>query len=308
MDTHDTEDVPCSEPEAASYSRLESVLNAAIRASLEVATDGIIAHNQRQLSGILDQANAVITDRCKEAMASLTDSLMTLMKQMRDQYDSKFSGLLVQLRDQHDSKYSALAADVHSLQTTMASSSSMQIRLSEIESMLTAKSQVQELLSMAAPDRASIPCKFYQSGVCKLGTACRFQHDHIRWTEAEPVLPQAAPQPGEREEKSDEAFHDIPLEEEQYSVLEGLLDQLADDGFPDALNGKLVSISGLRSATELNGQIGRLMSVDRAKKRGGVVFASQCQKSIKFVNLQFPARCHRCGEEVSDLQGCTCRV
>ena len=90
------------------------------------------------------------------------------------------------------------------------------------------------------------------------------------------------------------------------SLFEGMIRQAEEDGFPDAYIDRFVTIAGLASASELNGVIGKVTSVDFGKGRCGIVLQSNGLKSIKFGNLLFPARCLVCSSELGDVQACPC--
>ena len=65
-----------------------------------------------------------------------------------------------------------------------------------------------------------------------------------------------------------------------------MVTQSVEDGFPDAFDGKFVSVSGLTSATELNDTVGCIISYVERSDRFRVQFRDGLIKALLPANLR----------------------
>ena len=237
------------------------------------------------------QLTKTVEEMCDSATRASLETTTEIVRINNEQTHSLFGKLLT--------KYEHLKAGVDSLSALKSVVQSLEKRIEEAEAKSNSVDIVSMLNSAVASPSVHAPasvgrlaaCKFFQRGCCAKGSSCLYSHQLPEWSEKDPVADSIS-------------LNIRPARKE--SILESFVRQSIEDGFPDAFVGKLVSITGLAAAHVLNGEIGKIISIHVDRGRCGVVLPSQCQKSIKFENLVFPARCHLCREEVSEFAGCPC--
>ena len=124
----------------------------------------------------------------------------------------------------------------------------------------------QALPPALAPIRAKMPCKFFQSGACRKGDQCQFSHVPVAWSES-------------------------GAEEMAVSTPTSHVSQFE--------TGASVSIAGLTSAAELNGQVAVVMSYVPASGRYRVHLRDGSFKALRPENIVFPAVCAACDSVVT---------
>ena len=129
------------------------------------------------------------------------------------------------------------------------------------------------------PLQCAVPCKFFQSGECNRGDACRFSHAPIRWS--------------------------APSREANSDIAEDVPDAL-HAGVPQFPVGATVRILGIVSCPELNDRFGVVKEYVPTSGRYRVQVDPDTTKALRDCNLQYPARCSNCGGEVTSSKCFSC--
>ena len=129
------------------------------------------------------------------------------------------------------------------------------------------------------PSQCAVPCKFFQSGECNRGDACRFSHAPTRWS--------------------------APSREATSDIAEDVPDAL-HAGVPQIPVGATVRIMGIVSCPALNDRLGVVKEHVPTSGRYRVQVDPDTTKALRDCNLQYPARCPSCGGEVTSSKCFSC--
>ena len=259
------------------------------------------------LTTMVSEQSLRSTHDCQKLLAESRASLLELFGKGQEATMIAFQDHLKVVRADFEKDIGSLASLLESKTETLRAEVENITRTIDVASLMGGIVSNSSAATPEIPDTGTSaqPCKFFARGVCARGNHCKFSHESPDWESDTSPMPL---------ECRADVFHDCLQAESALksgpasssSFLIPMLEQMKEDGCPDAFVDNLVSIRGLQSAQDLNGRTGRVTEVDHRKRRCGIAFPSAPTKSIKFENLLFPARCCKCNAVVDDLQGCPC--
>ena len=245
-----------------------------------------VAANTRQFKLTIQ----AIQDMIMQGQEKGLNDFRGLVAELTDDIVTKFEAKLARTTAEIDAKLSDMDSKTMLMEAENTKAlDTMKMEVEQTSRNVDATSVLKEITRPSTRNCNDLPrrpsllplCKFHLQGRCSRGDACTFSHAEPAWSADEPV-------------------------EQAPRVFEHMLRQAEEDGFPDAFVGHFVTIVDLVSASELNGVVGKVTSVDFGKGRCGITLQSRALKSIKFGNLLFPARCLVCTSELCDFQTCHC--